>query len=161
MTPRQIQHSCGSFVANGCSCEKGGGSAKSSIFCNCMNIKSQRSGYYGTGLHEGRRLLHPGFDFGGPAGQDPGTVWPDASEILGGTSPRHLCAVLSGKLWAHLVDIVTTCEERMDTLIPAMAKQEGVTEALKAADQMAWVSHMNNIRNRAEEIILNELIYAL
>ena len=69
--------------------------------------------------------------------------------------------ILSGKLWAHLVDIDTTCEERMDTLIPAMAKQEGVTEVLKAADQMAWVSHMNNIRNRAEEIILNELIYAL
>ena len=69
--------------------------------------------------------------------------------------------ILSGKLLAHLVDIDTTCEERMDTLIPAMAKQEGVTEALKAADQMALVSHMNNIRNRAEEIILNELIYAL
>ena len=69
--------------------------------------------------------------------------------------------ILSGKLWAHLVDIDTTCEEGMDTLIPAMVKQEGVTEALKAADQMAWVSHMNNIRNRAEEIILNELIYAL
>ena len=68
---------------------------------------------------------------------------------------------LSGKLWAHLVDIDTACEERMDTLIPAMAKQEGVTETLKAADQMAWVGHMNNIRNRAEEIILNELVYAL
>ena len=69
--------------------------------------------------------------------------------------------ILSGKLWAHLVDIDTACEERMDTLIPAMAKQEGVTEALKVADQMAWVGHMNNIRNRAEEIILNELVYAL
>ena len=69
--------------------------------------------------------------------------------------------ILSGKLWTHLVDINTACEERMDTLIPAMAKQEGVTEALKVADQMAWVGHMNNIRNRAEEIILNELVYAL
>ena len=69
--------------------------------------------------------------------------------------------ILSGRLWAHLTDIDAACEERMDILIPAIAKQEGVTEALKAADQMAWVGHMNNIRNRAEEIILNELIYAL
>ena len=69
--------------------------------------------------------------------------------------------ILSGKLWAHLVDIDTACEERMDTLIPAMAKQEGVTETLKAADQMAWVGHMNIIRNRAKEIILHELVYAL
>ena len=69
--------------------------------------------------------------------------------------------ILSGRPWAHLADIDTACEERMDTLIPAMAKQEGVTEALKAADQMAWVGRMNNIRNRAEEIILHELVYAL
>ena len=69
--------------------------------------------------------------------------------------------ILSAKLWMHLVDIDTACEEWMDTLIPAMAKQEGVTEALKAADQITWVGHMNNIRNRVEEIILNELVYAL
>ncbi len=48
----------------------------------------------------------------------------------------------------------------MGFLIPAMAKQEGVTEALKATDQMEWVGHMNNIRNRAEEIVLHELVYA-
>ena len=48
----------------------------------------------------------------------------------------------------------------MGFLIPAMAKQEGVTEALKATDQMEWVGHMNNIRNRAEEIVLPELVYA-
>ena len=47
----------------------------------------------------------------------------------------------------------------MDLLIKAIAKQEGVTEALKAADQMAWVRRMNNIRNRAEEIVLNEIVY--
>lgn len=68
---------------------------------------------------------------------------------------------LSGKLWTHLVNIDTACEGQMDILIPAMAKQEGVTEALKAADPMAWVGRMNNIRNRAEEIILHELVYAL
>lgn len=53
-----------------------------------------------------------------------------------------------------------TCHERMDSLIPIMAKQEGVTEALKATDQMEWVGRMNNIRNRVEEIILHELVYA-
>lgn len=69
--------------------------------------------------------------------------------------------MLSGKLWRHLSDIDTSCEKRLDALIPAMAKREGVTEVLKATDQMAWVGHMNNIRNRAEEIILHELVYAL
>ncbi len=69
--------------------------------------------------------------------------------------------MLSGKLWTHLADIDTACEERLDALIPAMAKREGVTETLKASDQMAWVGRMNSIRNRAEEIILHELVYAL
>ena len=49
----------------------------------------------------------------------------------------------------------------MDFLIPAMAKREGATEALKAADQMEWVRRMNNIRSRAEEMILHELVYTL
>ena len=66
--------------------------------------------------------------------------------------------MLSGK---HLSAIDTSCEKRMDALIPAMAKREGVTEILKATDQMVWVGHMNNIRNRAEEILLHELVYAL
>ena len=61
---------------------------------------------------------------------------------------------------SHLAEIDTACHERMDFLIPAMAKQEGVTEALKASNQMEWVGRMNNIRNRAEEIILHELVYA-
>ena len=69
--------------------------------------------------------------------------------------------LLSGKLWTHPIDTDTACNERMDRLIPTMAKREGVTEALKAADQMEWVGRMNSIRNRAEEIILHELVYAL
>ena len=48
----------------------------------------------------------------------------------------------------------------MDTLVRQMAKAEGVTEELKRKDQMAWVGQMNNIRNQAEEIVRNELIYA-
>ena len=68
--------------------------------------------------------------------------------------------LLTGKLWKHLADIDAACDERMDFLISAMAKQEGVTESLKASNQMEWVRRMNNIRSRAEEIVLHELVYA-
>ena len=67
--------------------------------------------------------------------------------------------LLSGKLDQHLAEIDRACIERMDLLTRQMAKQEGVTEKLKAADQMEWVRRMNNIQNRAEEIVLNELVY--
>lgn len=68
--------------------------------------------------------------------------------------------VLEGMLFKHLAEIDQTCHERMEILVSAMAKQEGVTEALKAADQMEWIRCMNSIRNRTEEIILIELVYA-
>ncbi len=68
--------------------------------------------------------------------------------------------LLSGKLREHLEEIDADCNERMERMIPAMAKREGVTEALKASDQMEWVGRMNNIRSRAEEIVLHELVYA-
>ena len=68
--------------------------------------------------------------------------------------------VLEGTLFKHLAEIDQTCNERMENIVSAMAKQEGVTEALKAADQIEWVRRMNSIRNRAEEIILAELVYA-
>ena len=66
----------------------------------------------------------------------------------------------TGRLDQHLAEIDEACEERMELLTRQMAKQEGVTEALKAADQMEWVRRMNSIQNRAEEIVLNELVYA-
>ena len=68
--------------------------------------------------------------------------------------------VLEGTLFKHLAEIDQACNERMKNIVSAMAKQEGVTEALKAANQIEWVCHMNSIRNRAEEIILTELVYA-
>ena len=67
--------------------------------------------------------------------------------------------LLSGKLDQHLTEIDRACTERMELLTRQMADQEGVTEALKATDQMEWVRRMNNIQNRAEEIVLNELVY--
>ena len=65
----------------------------------------------------------------------------------------------TGKLGKHLAQIDEACEERMDLLIRQMAKQESVTESLKASDQMEWVRRMNSIRSRVEEIILQELVF--
>ena len=65
----------------------------------------------------------------------------------------------SGTLHRHLAEIDQACNERMEIIVSDMAKQEGVTESLKAADQMEWVCRMNNIRSRAEEIVLTELVY--
>ena len=62
--------------------------------------------------------------------------------------------VLDGTLFKHLAEIDQVCNERMEVIVSAMAKQEGVTETLKAADQIEWVRRINSIRNRAEEIIL-------
>ena len=67
--------------------------------------------------------------------------------------------LLSGKLDQHLTEIDRACTERMELLTRQMADREAVTEALKAADQMEWVRRMNNIQNRTEEIVLNELVY--
>ena len=66
---------------------------------------------------------------------------------------------VTGKLYQHLAEIDQACEDRMELITRQMAKQEGVSEALKAANQLEWVRRMNSIRNRAEEIVLNELIY--
>ena len=65
----------------------------------------------------------------------------------------------SCKLTAHLADIDREANEMFNRLVKQLAKQEGVTEALKAADQMEWVRRMNSIRNRAEEFVNSELIY--
>ena len=67
--------------------------------------------------------------------------------------------ILSGKLYEHLTEINKTSRDRLDRMIPQMARTEGVNEALKAHDPMTWVARMNSIRHRAEESILTELIY--
>ena len=66
---------------------------------------------------------------------------------------------LSGKLYQHLAETDHACKERVELIIWQMKGREGVTEALKAADQFEWVRRMNSIQNRAEEIVLNELVY--
>ena len=67
--------------------------------------------------------------------------------------------IVSGKLFSHLSEIDSTCNDRMELLISQMAKAENVTESLKAENQMEWVARMNSIQNRAEDTILEELIY--
>ena len=67
--------------------------------------------------------------------------------------------ILTGKLWTHLADLNEQAEGRLERFIDQMAQAEGVTEELKARDQMEWVRQMNSIRHRAEEIIQAELIY--
>ena len=67
--------------------------------------------------------------------------------------------ILSGQLWIYLADLNEQAQERLSLIVEQMKAPEGVTEELKAADQMAWVGAMNSIRNRAEEIILREMIY--
>ena len=67
--------------------------------------------------------------------------------------------VLSGQLWTYLADLNEQAQDRLSLIVEHMKASEGVTEELKAADQMAWVGAMNNIRDRAEEIILREMIY--
>ena len=67
--------------------------------------------------------------------------------------------VLSGKLTQHLLDIDQAARDQMATLTRQLAAAEGVTESLKARDQLEWLRHMNSIRHRAEEIVTRELIY--
>ena len=67
--------------------------------------------------------------------------------------------LLNGELIKHLNEVDDTANQRMDLLTLQMKEQQGVNEALKARDQMAWVGAMNNIHNAAEEIVLSELIY--
>ena len=67
--------------------------------------------------------------------------------------------VLTEKLWKHLEEVDMECNDMMDMLTVRMAEREGVTEHLKSVDQLGWVRKMNNIRSRAEEVVLHDLIY--
>ena len=67
--------------------------------------------------------------------------------------------LLSGELWTYLADLNQQAQDRLERVIDQMKVAEGITEALKASDPMAWVQRMNNIRARAEEIIREELIF--
>ena len=72
---------------------------------------------------------------------------------------RYSSLILIGKLWTYLADLNEQTEEPLDLIIEQMKAAEGVTEELKARNQLEWVGRRNNIRNRAEEIIKSEMIY--
>ena len=67
--------------------------------------------------------------------------------------------MINGTLTEHLIDIDKTATARVKNIVDKLAKTENVNEDLKSREQLAWVQAMNNIKNRAEEIVFNELIY--
>ena len=101
------------------------------VLDNELEKEIERSARYGTDLQAGGQLPHPRPDVGRAAEGAAGQVR-DAAQA----------------------------RTQVDQTMRQMAEAEGVTEALKAADQMAWVGRMNNIKNRAEEMVLNDLIYS-
>ena len=72
----------------------------------------------------------------------------------------HAHMMTQCQLWPHLLETQETAAARLDLLIAQMAQAQGVTEALKARDQMGWLGRMNNIRAGAEEIVYQEVIYS-
>ncbi|MDO4554413.1 MAG: TnpV protein [Lachnospiraceae bacterium] len=72
---------------------------------------------------------------------------------------RYQIMLLNETLMEHLADVDEMAQEMMDRIVDQIARAEGVTEALKAQDSMLWLRRMNNIRNRAEEIVLSEIVY--
>ena len=68
--------------------------------------------------------------------------------------------LLSGTLMEHLQEIDSTCQERLEQLTRQMQAQEGITEEMKAVNQMEWVQRMNAIHHQVEEILLAELVFA-
>ena len=72
---------------------------------------------------------------------------------------RYNDLVLNGQLWTYLADLNEQAQSRLQLIIKQMQEAESVNEELKTSEQMAWVQAMNSIHNRAEEIVLRELVY--
>lgn len=99
------------------------------------------------------------------------TILEEETEPIGIWGQRHLRylkqhrkilytnLLTSGKLNSHLAEIDKQATNMCFRLVKELAEQEGVTEALKVENQIEWVRRMNNIRNRVEEVVYNELIY--
>lgn len=72
---------------------------------------------------------------------------------------QYTALILSGKLWSYLADLNEQAQARLEVIVDQMKAAENVTEDLKRRDWLGWVQAMNNIRSRAEEIVLAELVY--
>ena len=82
-------------------------------------------------------------------------------EYLREVHPARLnTLILTGELLTYLADLNEQAQKRLDTIMEQMKATEGVTEELKCTRQMEWVQRCNNIHNRAEEIVLHEMIYS-
>lgn len=103
----------------------------------------------------------PNLTAAAPAEQDPTGRWGRLHKrYLKEHHPiRYNQLFLSGKLGSYLAKLDKQSEEQLALTVRQMQEAEGVTEALKAADQLEWVRRMNSIRNRAEEIILREIVF--
>jgi hypothetical protein len=73
--------------------------------------------------------------------------------------PEVMLMRINNELTSHLLDIEDECKARIEMLVKQIAEKENITEELKANNQMEWIQKMNNIKNRAEEIVLNEIIF--
>lgn len=73
--------------------------------------------------------------------------------------PEYTEMLLNNELNSYLLDVEDECKNKIEILIKQMAKKENITEELKANNQLEWVGKMNSIKQSAEEIVLNELIY--
>ena len=88
-----------------------------------------------------------------------GAVWKTGLQRREYRDGIYTGMLLTGKLDDHLKEIGDTAQEMFDRLVAQMKDTEGVTERLKAENQMEWVGRMNSIRSRAEEVVLSELVY--
>ena len=100
-------------------------------------------------------------DFGDGQEQRPIGIWGQRHlwYIKEYRKPLYMELLTSGRLNAYLVDLNEEAEAMLSWLVKQLAEKEGVTEKLKAEDGMKWVQAMNNIRNRAAEVVCNDLIY--
>ena len=156
-------YDCGSFVVNGTAVV--GKESKSLITAanqhkkELILMKSLFEEMGGTYRQEGDYLI-PNLALPGEPEYQIGKYGRMRRSYLKEHRPVLYASLLtSGTLHRHLAEIDQACNERMEIIVSDMARQEGVTEALKAADQMEWVRRMNSIRSRAEEIILSEMIF--
>lgn len=93
-----------------------------------------------------------------PEGEIGAWGWRRKQFLRGRRKGTYNAMLMKGTLTQHLIETNEAALDMMETLVKQMAKAEGVTEDLKRRDQMAWVGAMNNIRNRADEIVREELI---
>ena len=108
----------------------------------------------------GRRCIDSRFGIGRWKQLSDWQIWQNAQRYLfENHHAMYTHLVLTEKLWKHLEEVDMECNDMMDMLTVRMAEREGVTEHLKSVDQLGWVRKMNNIRSRAEEVVLHDLIY--